>query len=119
MTRQVYAIQRAEAGNVYTDTSSAKSITSGLIEWAVEQVGAEHILFGTDTPLYSVSAQRARIEGAEMDERAKRLVLYDNAGALAGIGRRRLVAIPGLTFSSSTGMLWRDPPTNPYRGAVT
>ena len=82
VTRQVYALQRAEAGNVYTDTSSAKSITSGLIEWAAEQAGAGRILFGTDSPLYSVAAQRARIEGAEMDERAKRMILYENAARL-------------------------------------
>jgi predicted TIM-barrel fold metal-dependent hydrolase len=81
-SRQVVALQRAESGNVYVDTSSANSINSGLIEWAVSQVGAERILFGTDTPLYSVAAQKARIEYAEIDTEAKRAILFDNAARL-------------------------------------
>ena len=43
-------------------------MTSRLIEWAVEQVGAERLLFGTDSPLYFAASQKARIECAEMDE---------------------------------------------------
>ena len=82
VTRQVYALMRAEAGNVYTDTSSAMSINCGLIEWAVEQAGADRILFGSDSPLYSVAAHRARIEYAEMADCAKRAVLYENAAHL-------------------------------------
>jgi predicted TIM-barrel fold metal-dependent hydrolase len=82
LSRQVVALQRAESGNVYVDTSSANSINSGLIEWAVSQVGAERILFGTDTPLYSVAAQKARIEYAEIDAEAKQAILFDNAAQL-------------------------------------
>jgi predicted TIM-barrel fold metal-dependent hydrolase len=84
LSRQVYALQRAEAGNVYVDTSSANSINSGLIEWAVAQVGADRILFGTDTPLYFVAAQKARIEYAEMGQDAKQAILFDNAARLLG-----------------------------------
>ena len=83
-TRQIYALMRADAGNVYTDTSSAKSISSGLIEWAVSQAGADRILFGTDSPLYSVAGQKARIEYAEIDELAKSAILFDNAARLLG-----------------------------------
>jgi hypothetical protein len=82
LSRQVYALERAEHGNVYVDTSSANSINSGLIEWAVSQVGAERILFGTDTPLYFVAAQKARIEYAEIDAEAKQAILFDNAARL-------------------------------------
>ncbi len=59
-------------------------MTSRLIEWAVEQVGAERLLFGTDSPLYFTASQKARIECAEMDEAARRAILYDNAARLLG-----------------------------------
>jgi predicted TIM-barrel fold metal-dependent hydrolase len=88
LSRQAYALERAEHGNVYVDTSSANSINSGLIEWAVSQVGAERILFGTDTPLYFVASQKARIEWAEIDHNAKRAILYDNAARL--LNKKRL-----------------------------
>jgi predicted TIM-barrel fold metal-dependent hydrolase len=70
-------------------TSSANSINSGLIEWAVSQVGAERILFGTDTPLYFVASQKARIEHAEIDQAAKRAILYDNAARLLDKERKK------------------------------
>ena len=90
LSRQVYALERAEHGNVYVDTSSANSINSGLIEWAVSHVGAERILFGTDTPLYFVASQKARIEHAEIDQAAKKAILYDNAARLLNKERKQL-----------------------------
>src|SRR5262245_48531890 len=60
-THQVRGIQASKHGNVYADTSSARSITPKLIEWAVREVGAERVLYGTDTPLYVAVMQRARI----------------------------------------------------------
>jgi predicted TIM-barrel fold metal-dependent hydrolase len=82
VSRQVHAIARAKAGNIYVDTSSIRSLYSGLIEWAVSEIGYKRILFGTDTPLYFTAAQKARIEYAEIDERAKRAILFDNAARL-------------------------------------
>lgn len=80
--RQVRAIQQSRQGNVYADTSSATSITPRLIEWAVSEVGAERVLFGTDTPLYSAAMQRARIDTAELTDVQKRMILRDNAWRL-------------------------------------
>ena len=82
MSRQVCAVQRSQAGNVFIDTSSARSIYSGLIEWAVETIGADRLLFGTDTPLYSVACHKARIESAEISQAAKRAILFRNAARL-------------------------------------
>jgi len=79
LSRQVYVVKRAENRNLYIDTSSAKSVHSGLIEWAVSEVGAERLLFGTDTPLYFAASQKARIEYAEIGEEAKRVILFGNA----------------------------------------
>jgi len=82
LTHQVRAIQKSKHGNLFTDTSSARSITPGLVEWAVRQVGAERILFGTDTPLYFTAMQRARIDHADLPERDKKLILRGNAERL-------------------------------------
>ncbi|MDI1334889.1 MAG: amidohydrolase family protein [Lacunisphaera sp.] len=76
---QVRAIQAARHGNLWVDTSSARSILPGLIEWAVSEVGPERLLFGSDTPLYHVAVQRARIEAAGIPPKAKRLILRENA----------------------------------------
>lgn len=78
-THQIRAIQSAKNGNVFTDTSSARSIVSNLLEWAVSEIGAERILYGTDTPLYFAPMQRARIDNAEISEEAKRRILRENA----------------------------------------
>jgi predicted TIM-barrel fold metal-dependent hydrolase len=83
---QVEAIQRSKHGNVYADTSSARSILPNLIEWAVSEVGADHVLYGTDTPLYSAAMQRARIDSAELDDNTKRKILRDNAIRLLSLG---------------------------------
>ena len=76
---QVRAVQAAKHGNLWIDTSSARSILPGLVEWAVQEIGAERLLFGSDTPLYHVALQRARIEAAEVSPEAKRLILRENA----------------------------------------
>ncbi|MSR64778.1 MAG: hypothetical protein EXS18_03235 [Verrucomicrobiae bacterium] len=94
LTHQVLGIQASKHGNVYADTSSARSVTSGLIEYAVREVGAEKVLFGTDAPLYSTAMQRARIDHAELTEREKRLILRDNAERLLRLGSRQLKQIP-------------------------
>jgi len=76
---QVRAIQKAKHGNVWVDTSSARSILPGLFEWAVREVGAERLLFGSDTPLYHVAMLRARVDAAGISLAAKRLILRENA----------------------------------------
>jgi len=78
-SHQVRAIAASKHGNVYVDTSSARSIFPGIIEWAVTEVGAEKILFGTDTPLYFTANQRARIDEADLAIEQKRAILRGNA----------------------------------------
>jgi predicted TIM-barrel fold metal-dependent hydrolase len=85
LTHQVRAMQRSRHGNVFADTSSARSIVPGLLEWAVRQVGAERVLFGSDTPLYHTAMQRARIDHADLTEAERRLILRDNALRLFGL----------------------------------
>ena len=78
-TLQVRAIQMAKYGNMFTDTSSARSILPGLIEWAVKEIGVEHVLYGTDSPLYFAPSQRARIDHADLTTPEKRAILRENA----------------------------------------
>lgn len=95
VSRQVHAIRQAHNGNLYVDTSSARSMFSGLIEWAVEQIGHDRVLFGTDTPLYWAGAQKARIETAGLDETAKHAILYENAVSLLPLDRNETPASSG------------------------
>lgn len=81
-TLQVRAVQAARSENIVVDTSSARSILPGLIEWAVREIGAERILYGTDSPLYCAAMQRARIDHADISDRDKRLILCENAERL-------------------------------------
>ena len=84
-THQVRGVQQSRHGNVFADTSSSRSITPNLIEWAVQKIGADRVLFGTDTPLYMTSMQRVRIDQADLSDSEKRRILLDNALALFGL----------------------------------
>jgi predicted TIM-barrel fold metal-dependent hydrolase len=86
---QVRAVQAARHGNLWIDTSSARSILPRLVEWAVHEVGAERLLFGSDTPLYHVAMQRERIECAEIPAAAKEQILFRNALNLFNLDLRR------------------------------
>ena len=94
---QVRAIQAARHDNLWVDTSSARSILPGLIEWAVRELGAERVLFGSDTPLYDVAMHRTRIEMADVPAAAKRLILRDNA-----VKFFRLDRLPAAGFASAS-----------------
>ena len=81
-TLQVRAIQSARHNNVFVDTSSARSLLNGLLEWAVGEIGHDRILYGTDSPLYSAAMQRARVDSADISDEAKHCILYRNAEEL-------------------------------------
>lgn len=105
-THQVRAAQRSRRGNVFADTSSARSILPGLIEWAVSEIGAERVLFGTDTPLYHAAMQRARIDHADLPDGDKRMILRENALRVFGAGLvegQQTLGSPGGATVSSQG----------------
>lgn len=85
MTHQVRALAKSRHGNLFSDTSSAKQITSGFLEWAVRELGADRILYGTDTPLYFAPMQRSRIDHADLRADEKQAILRDNAKRLLGL----------------------------------
>ena len=73
----IEAVQSAKHGNIYTDTSGGLSSLNNIIEYAVEKIGSETILFGTDT--YSPTFQYSRIALARISQSDKENILYKNA----------------------------------------
>jgi len=90
LTHQVRAVQASKHGNIFIDTSSERSLYPKLIEWAVKEVGAEHLLYGTDTPLHCAAMYRARIDHADLSLTEKQLILRDNAVRLFQLERTTL-----------------------------
>jgi len=70
--------------NLYLDTASSQ-IDNGMLEYAVQQVGPERILFGTDMPLLDPWVQRVKVAGAEISDEAKDLILGGNLQRLLGL----------------------------------
>lgn len=77
------AIGNAKHGNVYTDTSGKASYYNYILEYTVNLVGSEKILFGTDT--YAPGFQRGRIEMSLISEKDKENILVNNAKKLFGL----------------------------------
>lgn len=73
-------VSKAKHGNVYLDTSSAASADNMAIEYTVDRIGSDRILFGTDT--YSAGFQRGRIEYGLMSDKDKENILRGNAEKL-------------------------------------
>ena len=80
----IRAIRACRTENLYTDTSSAMSLLSGLLEYAVGEIGTEHILFGTDSGLYFSPSQRIRVDLAALSYEEKYRILRGNAVRLFG-----------------------------------
>lgn len=55
---------------------------AGRMERAVDALGADRIVFGSDAPGRSFATQLAKVLGARISEEAKRLILWGNAARL-------------------------------------
>jgi predicted TIM-barrel fold metal-dependent hydrolase len=80
--RGVLAVKRFP--NVVVDTSGAAP-EAGIVEFAVEQLGAERVLYGSDVPIRDFGVALARITGSRLNAEAKKRILHDNAAALLGL----------------------------------
>jgi predicted TIM-barrel fold metal-dependent hydrolase len=58
--------------------------TSGFVEMAVRELGAERIVFGSDVGGRSFGSQIAKVAGAAIPDEAKRLILRENLRGLLG-----------------------------------
>ena len=52
--------------------------TSGSVEMAVRELGAERVIYGSDAAGRSFASQLAKVMGAEISEPSRRLVLGEN-----------------------------------------
>ena len=73
----VEAIAKARFGNIYADTSGSGGSLNNILEYAVEKVGSEKILFGSDT--YSLAYAYPRVALAEFSMSDKENILWKNA----------------------------------------
>jgi predicted TIM-barrel fold metal-dependent hydrolase len=63
--------------NVSVDLAGSDP-TSGITEMAVRELGAERVIYGSDAGGRSFASQLAKVHGANIPERAKRLIFKDN-----------------------------------------
>lgn len=70
--------------NVLIDTSAGYP-EEGLIEYAVEHLGADRVVYGSDLPIRESSVTIGRILGARISAAARRKILYTNAARLLGL----------------------------------
>lgn len=67
--------------NLSLDTSGGLP-EADLVEYAVEQLGAAHVVYGSDLPIRETSTTLGRIVGSQITAAEKRLILHGNAQRL-------------------------------------
>ncbi len=72
--------------NVVVDTSGAQP-HAGLVEYAVGELGAGRVVFGSDWPIRDFAVQRARVDGARLTADQKALILGGTMERLLGYGK--------------------------------
>lgn len=70
--------------NIILDTSGT-TIVYGMLEIAVERVGADRIVYGSDAPLYDPVIALSKVRDSDLSERDKHLILGENIARLLGI----------------------------------
>ena len=68
--------------NVYLDLSGTGIFRWGLVEFLVNEVGAERILFGSDYPICGVGHYAAGVHEAKISDNAKELIFSGNTKRL-------------------------------------
>lgn len=70
--------------NVYVDISGAFP-EDGLIEYAVEHLGSDHVLYGTDIPIRQSSVKIGAVLGAKLTEADRQNIFYNNTASLLNL----------------------------------
>lgn len=70
--------------NVIVDTSGSQPV-AGMVEYAVAELGADRVVYGSDVPGRDYSAQLGRIWGARIRESERRKILCGNTERLLGL----------------------------------
>ncbi|MFH1570577.1 MAG: amidohydrolase family protein [Gemmatimonadota bacterium] len=69
--------------NVWGDTSGSQPF-SGIVEYAVRELGAERVVYGSDAPGRDLAPQLGRVHGAKVSEGERAKILGGNARGLVG-----------------------------------
>ena len=72
--------------NVLVDTSGSQPV-AGILEYAVEKLGAERLLYGSDACGRDFPSQLGKVRGARLSRRDRDLILGGNAARLLGLAR--------------------------------
>ena len=70
----------ADTPNVCVDTSGGDP-EAGVVELAVERLGADRVVFGSDAPIRHFGVCLAKVLGAQLPSVVKRQILWDNLQA--------------------------------------
>ena len=76
--------QIAGVKNIFTDTSGGLPEGS-ILEYALDVLGPERILYGSDIPCRDAASQKGRVLGAVRSARARELIFHKNAERLLGL----------------------------------
>jgi predicted TIM-barrel fold metal-dependent hydrolase len=66
-----------ETQSLYTETGGSDP-TTGFIEFAVKELGADRVLYSSDAGGRSFASQLAKVQGADIPEEARKKVLGEN-----------------------------------------
>ncbi len=67
----------APYSNVYVDTGGGEP-EAGILEYAVREIGAERILFGSDAPGRGFAVQLGKVTGAAISQKDRDMILWKN-----------------------------------------
>ncbi|MGB9596405.1 MAG: amidohydrolase family protein [Candidatus Poribacteria bacterium] len=70
--------------NVYADVSGGEP-EAGFLEIAVQELGADRIVFGSDAPGRGFAVQLGKVIGANIPDDVKEMILWKNARSLYGL----------------------------------
>ncbi|MBI5878573.1 MAG: amidohydrolase family protein [Chloroflexi bacterium] len=73
------AIQDCRTGNLITDMGTARAIRTGIVAQVVRAIGADKVLFGTDSPLYEPAAFPTLLAVADISDAEKVQIAHGNA----------------------------------------
>lgn len=72
--------------NFYVDCSSSLAFMSAeQAKQLIQKYGADHVLFATDYPMWTISEEVERFNKIDLTEQQKQLILYKNACKMFGI----------------------------------
>lgn len=79
------AIQVAKANpNVLLDTTEVPNIAN-IIELAVKNVGAERVVWGSDSPALNAGVEMAKVKLANISQKEKGMILGENIARILGL----------------------------------